>query len=180
MINLESKNIFLYSNKNYRGQTALSKYLDFLELGGKNFIYMQNNRTQTSKSLHGVKKIYYTNDSLLSIIEYNSFRLDFILIETDSIPWTLNELKDVKIPIVYIKQTETPEKYSGWDLAYLFSADERKFTQQSLSSYSLINKVEDNSDLHLTDLNTGDKSSIADVIVRAKRNAIISDIINPK
>jgi len=179
MINLKSKNIFLYSKKNYRSSTTLDEYLKLLELDGFNFVYMQNKRTQTS-GYGNFKKIHYSNDTLLKVISENSFRLDFLLIEPDSINWTLDLLKDIKIPIVYIKKTESPQKYSSWDLAYSFTADDTYHVTNILSSATPTSKMNNKSDLYMTDLNTGDKISIDDVIIRTKRNNILSDIINPK
>jgi hypothetical protein len=176
MINLENKNILLYSNEIPRSTSSLLEYIKLIELSGLNFIYLHNKRSTLVSSI-GVNKILYQNNQLKDIINSNSFRLDFILIEPDSLNWCIKELVDVKIPIVYVKKTKAFDDYKNWDMVYSFSGTPTPVAKL-LSSIS--DEDDKLSDLFIEDIKSNEKFSLSDLVTRVKRNSIISDILNPK
>jgi hypothetical protein len=177
MINLKKNNIFIYNPDKFRSAGSLIEYLKILDLNGFNFIYMHNKRSSLVGSIP-VSKIFYQKESLLETINEHNFRLDFILIEPDSVNWTLSELKDLDTPIVYIKRSKTPNQFIEWDNALLFSAEPMNLSQ-TLSSkmYDDGDKLED---YYVETLGKNNKFTLSDLLKRQKRKSIISDILNSK
>jgi len=177
MIELKKNNIFLYGDV-----YSLLEFIKILDLCNMNFIYMHNEKTRFAATMSMVcNKVFYQNIYLLESIDVNKFRLDFILIEPDNINWTLNEIKDIDIPIIYIKKTDDPMKFKKWELALNFRREEPPISSVSSLRSNIYDDESDKLDKCIVDDLVNDETyTLRNYITSLRRDMFISNIISPK
>jgi len=172
---IKNRTIFLYDMSTFGSVSSLSEYLKLLDLLGNTFVYFYENGTRMSEN-SSIKTIKFTNTEIFESIKNNSFRCDFILIEPQSIEWCLSNLKKIELPIIYVKNTNTPEKYKNWDETLFFNAEPYSYNTISSLSY-LRNDEERLKHYTVTDMKTNIKTNMLDTIKKHQRKEKLKSIL---
>jgi len=109
MIDLAHRNIFVYDNSG--GQYVAAEVLKFLHLGGHNFAVVCNDdKSIMSSFLHFGRYKFELNPSIESrsfenVVKDNLFRLDYLILDVNSIDSYFDRVRFIKTPIIFLSES---------------------------------------------------------------------------
>ena len=185
MLELKSKNLFI---KSYMGHSVISKVLDFYDLIGKNILLLHDQNSGMSSWVKFNNQLF-TPSTLKNIIENNLFRLDLIVIDTDTnqeeVEQNYKIIRQVTdLPVIFIDNLNSTEELAkinpdNFDTAYILSRERFNSALQVPGGFALHRFTDsDNLDDYLVQsLHENWKSNLRELKIQYIRDKNLRDLL---
>lgn len=172
MVELKSKNLFYLGDAN--GVYVASKVIDFLDLIGKNIIFLYDEKT-TLSSIMRIKKVKFTKSNLIEELKNNLFRVDIIVIETNDMKSYNDIRKFTNLPLIYI--TNKMYIHSDFDCAYRLYKEKWVVSGTNIPSSIQISNLDKLEEYLVEDLKNGWNSNLKNLKVQYIRDKNLRDLL---
>jgi hypothetical protein len=182
MLPLGEINIFL--NKKSGSNFAISRVLEFYDLVGKNFALFHDQNSKLKWGIKSNRVLYQNKSEIVDKVLENIFNLDLIVIEGDF--FSVSDIRKVtSIPIILVQKDHTKfwgnvdKVYDFWqsDSPNSWYAPAGMIRGSVKSTSTILSGISDTSNYFVSDIKSGWKSSLDDLIKEWKRNYRIDQIL---